>query len=141
MKKSMSVAAVVSCVLLSAAHAQTVYRCGSAYSQLPCGQGKVVEVDDSRSPAQQSEAQRVADDEHRLAAEMRRDRLADQRSAVPAGAVRLSGPLPPTATTKRAALGDSRFQRKHAIRKVPAPTTTTDFVAFDPTSRKRRGGD
>ena len=37
--------------------AQTVYRCGNTYSQTPCSQGRVVDDEDGRTQAQQSEAQ------------------------------------------------------------------------------------
>ena len=79
---------------LSAAQARTVYRCGNAYSQVPCPQAQPVDVSDPRSATQQAEARRVADDERRLAAEMRRDRLADEGSARNAAAASLSAARP-----------------------------------------------
>ena len=38
------------------ASAEEVYRCGSAYSQKPCPEAVVVEVQDSRTPAQKAQA-------------------------------------------------------------------------------------
>lgn len=129
------VAALLVAVTLSAAQAQNVYRCGNAYSQAPCPQAKRVEVGDERSPTQQAEARRVADDERRLAAEMRRDRLADERTARAEGAASLSGHAP---TKLAIAMPEHPRKKKHAFGKAPA--TTDDFVAFDPGSRKRRSG-
>ena len=123
------VATLLAAATMSAAQAHTVYRCGSTYSQAPCPEAKLVEVSDSRSPAQQVEARRVAADERRLAADMRRDRLADERAARTAGAASLSGHAP----TKLVVL-EPHHKKKHAFAKAPP---TTDFVAYDPDSRKR----
>lgn len=76
--------------MLSVAHAQTtVHRCGNTYSQLPCHQSTVIDVDDSRSRAQQVSAERVNADQRRLATQMQRDRLAETRATRPAAAVNL----------------------------------------------------
>ena len=88
-----STAAVLLCLLSTLAGAQPVYRCGNAYSQSPCpAGGRIVDATDSRTAAQRAEARRVAADERRLAAELRRDRLADEKTATPSGAASLSGP-------------------------------------------------
>lgn len=119
---------------MSAAQAQTVYRCGNAYSQAPCPDAKLVEVGDSRSPAQQAEARQAAADDRRLAADMRRDRLADEHAIRNSGAASLSGPAP----TQVAIVTPERHpKKKHAFGKA---LPVTDFVAFDPSSRKRRSG-
>jgi len=128
------VAILLACTALSTAQAQTVYRCGNAYSQSPCPGAQTVEASDPRSPAQQAEGQRVADDERRLAAEMRRERLADERAVRGAAAASLSGPEP---KTRVAVAPHPARHKKLAARKSPA---TTDFVAFDPGSRKRKRG-
>ena len=85
------VVALLAAATLSAAQAQTVYRCGNAYSQAPCPRAQAIDVSDPRSATQQAEARRVAGDERRLAAEMRRDRLADEGSARNSAAASLSG--------------------------------------------------
>ena len=128
------VATLLAAAAMSAVQAQTVYRCGNAYSQTPCPQAKLVEVSDDRSPALQAEARRVADDERRLAADMLRERLAEERASRPGGAVSLSGHAP---TRMAAAPVERHHKKKHAFGKAPV---TTDFVAFDPSSRKRRNG-
>jgi hypothetical protein len=123
-------------VLLSAAHAETVYRCGSTYTQTPCPQSTAVEVSDSRSPAQRADARAAAEGERRHAAQMRQERLADQRAIVPAGAISLSGPTAPKVVAVLPAKAVAK-KRRHANGKPPA---TTDFVAYDPSSRKHRRG-
>jgi len=58
------------------AGAQSVYRCGNAYSESSCLQARVVEVGDGRSEAQRSEAQLLAANDKRLGNELQRERLA-----------------------------------------------------------------
>jgi hypothetical protein len=112
------------------ATAQPVYRCGSVYTQTPCPQGKIVEATDPRSAAQRAEAVRVAAAERRLAADMRRERLADQIASNPAGAGSLSGapPVKPVEKIERV-----RPKNKRVLVK---PTPTTDFIAVAPSRRK-----
>ncbi len=114
------------------ASAGSVYRCGNVYSQSPCAAAQTVEVGDARSTAQQTEARRVADDERRLANDMRRERLEDQRVARSVGAASLSGQPP---TVKPVVAASAHQKKKRASTKAVA---TTDFVVFDPGSRKRR---
>jgi len=127
------IAATLFAATFSVAQAQTVYRCGSAYSETPCPNAKLVEVSDMRSGAQQAEARQVADDERRLASEMRRERLADERAIRPAGATSLSGHAP---TKLAVVVLEPRHKKQRALAR---PRPTTDFIAYDPSSRKRRG--
>ena len=76
-------AALILCLVAFGTQAQPVYRCGNAYSQVPCPQGKVVDATDPRSAAQRAEGRSVAADERRRAAEMKRERLADQAAQQP----------------------------------------------------------
>jgi len=126
------VATLLAATAISAAQAQIVYRCGNTYSQSACPAATLVEVNDARSAAQQTEARRLAGGERRLAADMRRDRLADERAVRPGGAASLSGYAP----LKVAIVMPERHHKKrHATAKA---LPTTDFVAYDPSSRKRR---
>ena len=66
-------------LLLAAAStsAQKVYRCGPdgrEYSQLPCKEGRAVDVDDPRSQAQQRDGQQVTDSQKRLAQQLEAER-------------------------------------------------------------------
>ena len=126
-------AALMICLWTLGAHAvQPVYRCGSVYSQTPCPQGRVVEATDPRSGAQRAEARRVAADERKLAADMRRDRLAEQAALKPAGAGSLSAPAP-----AKAASSSGRGQTKRKKRNSAQPGVTPDFIAADPGSKKQ----
>ena len=129
-----SIAALVLCLLTSVASAQPVYRCGNTYSRVPCpAGGKIVEATDPRSAAQRAEARRIATDERRLAAQMRRDRLADEKATKPAGATSLSGPAPAASTPAAA----PHHKKKRGAAK---PTTGADVILLSPGGRKQRGG-
>ena len=127
------VAALLLCLVSSGSQAQTIYRCGNAYTRIPCPQGKVVEATDPRTGAQRVEAGRVAADERRRAAEMRRERLADQAALKPGSAASLSAaPAPPA---KPASAAERRPVKKK--RGLSKPASSTAFTAADPASRKR----
>lgn len=119
--------ALMLCFAVGAAQGQEVYRCGSAYLQTPCPQGRLVEADDSRSEAQRAEAARVAATERRLANEMRRDRLAEEAALKPA----LAGSL--SATKALASAGSTKKGRGSA--KAAAPK---DFVVKIASAKKKR---
>lgn len=111
------------------AHAQEVYRCGSAYSQTPCPQGRLVEADDTRSETQRAEAARVAAGERRLANEMRRDRLAEEAALKPAQAGSLSAPKALAAADR----GPTKKKRGSA-----KPAAPKDFVVTIASPKKKR---
>lgn len=75
----------------SAVDAQTVYRCGSAYSDSPCPQATLVDASDARTAAQRADAQRAAADDKQLGSRMERERLALAAAQKPAGPGSLSG--------------------------------------------------
>ncbi len=52
MKTLTAILAITALTLCTGLPAQTVYRCGSSYSQTPCPEGKTVEANDSRTPEQ-----------------------------------------------------------------------------------------
>ena len=110
-----------------AAAAQPVYRCGAAYSQVPCPNAKVVDADDARSAAQRAEASRVVDSDRRLAADMRRDRLADEAARRPAGAASLSGTA--LAAAARPAMRAQRPPPKKTIRHGTLKATRAEPLA------------
>ncbi|MCF8167746.1 MAG: hypothetical protein K9K38_16880 [Rhodoferax sp.] len=63
------------------APAQTVYRCGSTYSQTPCDQGVSLEVQDPRSALQKSQADAAIKKEKTIADAMENDRLQQEAAA------------------------------------------------------------
>ena len=116
-------------------NAQPVYRCGSVYSQTPCPNGKVVEATDPRTAAQRVEARRVVADERRLAAELRRERLAEQAALKPATASSLGGSAPEPAKPA-SAVPRGHSKKKRVSSKQPP---TSGFITVDPSSLPRRG--
>ena len=127
------VAALLLCLVNLGSQAQTIYRCGNEYTRIPCPQGKVVEATDPRTGAQRAEATRVAAEDRRRAAEMRRERLADQAALKPASAASLSAaPAPPA---KPASATERHPSKKK--RSLAKPASSTPFTAADPASRKR----
>lgn len=72
-------------VLLAAslpwAAAQTVYRCGSSYSQEPCAGGKAIDVTDKASAADAARSARGAQVDAQRAEAMEKARLAQEKNA------------------------------------------------------------
>jgi hypothetical protein len=65
----------------SMAGAQTVYRCGNSYSQQPCPGGSEVPSADPRTLGEAQRATRVANADARLADQMEKARLAQEKNA------------------------------------------------------------
>ncbi len=115
------------------ATSQTIYRCGQAYSRVPCPNGKAIEVEGPSTAAQRAEGRQVAQREKRLADEMARDRRLAEAARQPALATSL-GPARVAAApapTKAPAKKPSRKKRKAA-----QPDDGRDFVATVPRVRK-----
>ena len=132
------VIALLASLATASAAAQTVYRCGSTYSQVACAQGQALAIDDSRTPAQQAEARQVAADERRLAADMRRDRLAEAREARPAGAASLGG----ATSARHVALLDAQahqtpIHKKKHKRLADAPFQPVEVMVVEPRQRRK----
>ena len=65
----------------ASAQAQTVYRCGSSYSQQPCPGGTPVEVSDPRTPADAARASGAAAADARRADALEQARRAQEKNA------------------------------------------------------------
>ena len=130
-------AALMLLFTIDGAQAQTVFRCGSVYSQTPCPQARVVEATDPRSAAQRAEAKRVASSERQLAADMRRDRLAEEGARQPAAAGSLSAAKPAPAKADSHA---NRSGKKKQKRTSVKPADGENFVASGPSSKKKSAG-
>lgn len=124
----------------SAAQAQTVYRCGPAgnvYSQVPCADGRAIDVSDTRSPAEAAEARKALGAQERWARQAARDREREERANPPA----LAGGIGPGKAA--AAHGDDKAEpssRKGKGKTTSAkasPSKHKDFVAFVPGSGKK----
>jgi hypothetical protein len=61
--------------------AQTVYRCGSSYSQTPCQGAVAIDADDSRSAAQKASADATIRRDGQIANSMEKARLKDEKGA------------------------------------------------------------
>jgi hypothetical protein len=86
--------------LAAAANAQTVYRCGSTYSQEPCPQARLVDVSDPRSASQRADALLLASNDKQLGNEMARERLASEAAQKQAAKAAHAKPAKRTRATK-----------------------------------------
>jgi hypothetical protein len=83
------IAALMICLAATAAAAanaqSAVYRCGNSYSESPCPQASLVDVDDARTAAQRADARLLAANDKRLGDQMASERVtrdaADTRAA------------------------------------------------------------
>ncbi len=69
---------VALCALSTGTTAQNVYKCGNAYSQKPCADGVVVDVQDSRSAAQKAESDALIKRDSAAANAMEKTRLKEE---------------------------------------------------------------
>ena len=72
MSRNLFLAAAL-CAGMRLVAAQSVYRCGNEYSQAPCAHGKIVNVDDSRTGSQLTDARSLAASEKSQAAQIARE--------------------------------------------------------------------
>lgn len=73
---------------------ETVYRCGSSYSQQPCAGGTAIETPDPPSPADRAQAANAAAADARRADALERARLAREKEA-PKAVIPPSPPVRP----------------------------------------------
>jgi hypothetical protein len=93
---------------------ETVYRCGPdgrEYSAAPCPGGQTLQLDDSRTPAQQREAKAAARREATLAEQMTRERKAQEAAGMKTAA--RIGPAPAPAASS-AAHGKNKKKKQKA---------------------------
>jgi hypothetical protein len=79
-RKNIALAALLA-LASSLAGAQTVYRCGSSYSQQPCTGATEVPVADPRTSAEAQRAARAGAADAKLAGQMEKSRLAQEKNA------------------------------------------------------------
>jgi hypothetical protein len=116
--------------------ATTIYRCGPGgreFSQRPCTDGTVVDGTDGRTAAQRAAALRVAEQEKRKAAELERERRAEEAKKG-AAATEINGLARPA----DAAASAPDAARKKASKDKPKETKEAkDFVAIEPVTKKK----
>lgn len=66
---------------MGATQAQTIYRCGTNYSDTPCGQGVKVPTADPRTPAQKAQTDEATARAGGLAGQLEKARRADEAAA------------------------------------------------------------
>ena len=71
--------------------AQSIYRCGNTYSQLPCPGALPLDLSDARQPAQKAQTQEAALTDARLAKTMEQERVAEEKRQLAANQANSSG--------------------------------------------------
>ena len=131
MKRLLVAVAALATVASATARAETIFRCGNAYSDVACAHATTLVVAGAVTPEQRAEAREVARREKTLAAEMTRDRREQETLAKPAHAASLSAPrtaaVPPASAAKQHA---KKHDKKTAI------DEERDFVATVPKAKK-----
>ncbi len=121
--------------------ATTIYRCGPGgreYSQRPCADGTVVEGTDGRTGAQRAQAARAVEQEKRKAAELERERLAEERKKA-SPAIGINGLARPSDAAASAAAAEGTSTKSQAGKvksKAKQPKDSKDFVAVEPVVKK-----
>ena len=126
--KRLAIASAALWMALAAAQADTVYRCGREYTDQPCPNGRTVVVAGAATAEQRAEARQVVAREKALAAEMARDRRAEEATVRPALAGSLSAPAP----------APSKEAKKHPKKrgKGMSAEDDRDFLAAAPKAKK-----
>jgi len=62
------------------AHGEEIYRCGNSYSQSPCADGKVLNIDETRDPARKKEVDAATRRDRQLADQLERERLIKEQA-------------------------------------------------------------
>lgn len=122
-----------------AAAAQTVYRCGSSYSDMPCAGASMLSIDDSRSPAQKAQTDAATAQARTLAQQMERDRLALEKSLMSAKppATRHKGDTPVRPASVAAAAHAAKTAKTANKKKSEPPFFT---AAATPDKKKKTSG-
>lgn len=81
MKTLSPILAIMAMTLCSGLQAQTVYRCGSSYSQTPCPGGNTVDATDSRTPEQRKAHEANVKHEKRAGDTLEKTRLKEEAAA------------------------------------------------------------
>jgi hypothetical protein len=123
------VALATACAL--AAAQTTIYRCGNDYSGTACPNAQTLLVASAVTAEQRAEARAVATREKALAADMARDRRAEEAGIRPALASSLSAPPPVVAARPVKKVVKKR-------KKVLLPDDERDFLAAVPKAKKAR---
>jgi hypothetical protein len=124
------------------AGAQTVYRCGPAgnsYSHQPCPEGRVVDVNDPRSPAQVKEARDSLREQERWAVRAARERRAEEAAHPPARAAGIGPAQVPRSRADQLPRSERKATKGSAAKRVKSGPEAREgeFVAIVPGSAKK----
>lgn len=89
--------------------AQKVYRCGSSYSQTPCPEAVIVEVEDRRSASQKSASEAQVRRDASIADAMEKQRLQEEAQAI----------------ADRSTTPPAHSKKKSRTASTPVPTTSS----------------
>ncbi|MCA3237428.1 MAG: hypothetical protein ACK5RC_12860 [Curvibacter sp.] len=81
MKKLSHVLMTIALVACSSLDAQTVYRCGSSYSQTPCPGGNAIDASDPRTPEQRKAREAHVREEKRTGNALEKSRQREEAAA------------------------------------------------------------
>jgi hypothetical protein len=122
-------------LMAGASVAAPIYRCGRTYSQVPCPEGTIVEATDPRSAAQRAEARRLAAAQRKAAADLERERKAQEKAAQTAPGSLSAAPAASTA----ASAPHGRVKPRRSTGAGPrAGDKQGDFVATVPRDKAPR---
>lgn len=74
---------MIGLVLTMTLHAEAIYRCGNSYSQTPCTDATVLQIDDSRDTSRKKEADATTRRDVLLAKELERNRVQQELASAP----------------------------------------------------------
>ena len=135
MKPAAVIAVLLATNVAGAFAAGPIYRCGAGgtvYSQVPCSEGRLIESADPRSAAQRAEAKRMVERERKAAADLERDRRAQEaEQAASAASATGINTRPARPEPVPASKAPTKSQAKGTVLKK-------DVVAVEPVSRKKR---
>ncbi len=109
---------------------QTIYRCGTAYSQQPCPDAITLDASDTRTPAQKAQTDAATAGAAKMAAQMEKERLAREKIQ----SAKLS--KKPSPSVKTAKTGSSITAPKAGARKKKELEYFTAAVAAEKKDRK-----
>jgi hypothetical protein len=109
---------------------QTIYRCGTVYSQQPCPDAITLDASDTRTPAQKAQTDAATAGAAKMAAQMEKERLAREKIQ-PAKPSKKPSPSVKTAKT-----GSSTTAPKAGARKKKEPEYFTAAIAAEKKDKK-----
>ena len=117
------------------AWAQTTYKCGNSYSQQPCPGGTVVDTADPRTSAQKKQAEQAIQRDAKLASELEKSRLQQEKNRSGDGQPQTKAPAKPHRPNQQQheqQSGDFKVQAAgEPGKKKPAKTQRREKVSAD----------